>query len=1128
MLEVKKQIPEAQAGYRLMYLELLNWGTFDHVIWRIKPEGKTTLLTGANGSGKTTIVDALLTLLVPTTKRFYNQSSGADQKKDRDERSYMLGYYSKTLEEGKTASSALKLREIDDHSILLGCFYNPVNEQYLSIAQVRWFAGSEIKRAFIVAQHQFSIQEHIQPIDTRGDWRKRLKKLPKTEVFDSFKDYGAELVHRFGLRSEKALWLFGKTVGVKDIGQLNEFIRVNMLEEYEPEEDFKSLREHYETLLSTYNSIRKAKAQIELLTPVVEYSSQFEKAQDEFNALDEVKQILPAYYAEKENLFLEQANSDDTARIKDNTDREDQLKKDIGELHNKEIALNISISQNEAGRRIKQIEEALPHHGEEKDKRQKKSEKYDQLAKDISLKTNPSDKEFVSQRKKAESLLAEKSTEMEALGDEQFNLRTAKQKLEEVKNLLTLDIESFRSRKSQIPTENVLIRNKIAEAIGVEDHELPFAGELIKVREDEGDWEAAIENLLRDYGLQILIPEKHYRLASRYINEQRLGKLVTYLKVEVDRKLKNVTHNDRSVFYKIDIKTNHPFEGWLEQQFAERLDYICCEMEDFQRSRKALTKQGQSRNGDRHRKDDRPDRLNRNRFILGWDNKERIIALETELSQLNKDLESNSQQLKDSELKGKRLTQERDWLRDFIAFELYSEIDWKSEERKMKDLTNERESLLQNSKDLQRLNEQLEQAKEARAGKEKQAKDLISDNSTLKERITSRNKEIEENELILNNFSHVNLDDHLTKVTRYLPTDVTSESLTALKREKKSVLENVSTDLQGKSGEIKTLEKNLTKAMSNFITAPRQQELFPDWKGDVMNFQPLPDQRNEYRGLYERILKEQLPGHQERFRKYMSETAIEKITEFKTTLENRVEEIDEHIGDLNESLMLIDFEINPPTYIQLRCDETRDKFIRDFKDQLREALPDTGRRVVENTDELLEAEFLKIKELIDALAQDEPRRKKVLDVRNWLEFSAQETYRQTGEAGRYYDSSGSTSGGERAQFTYTVLAAAIAFQFGINRQDNQQRAMRFIAVDEAFSKLDPDKSLYLMKLCERLDLQLLVVTPLDKIHIVEPFISACHYVENKNRRTSSVYNLTIEEYHSKKADFQNLSDKESA
>ena len=55
----------AQAGFRLDYMEVYNWGTFHNSIYRISPQGTTSLLTGANGSGKTTWIDALLTLLVP-------------------------------------------------------------------------------------------------------------------------------------------------------------------------------------------------------------------------------------------------------------------------------------------------------------------------------------------------------------------------------------------------------------------------------------------------------------------------------------------------------------------------------------------------------------------------------------------------------------------------------------------------------------------------------------------------------------------------------------------------------------------------------------------------------------------------------------------------------------------------------------------------------------------------------------------------------------------------------------------------------------------------------------------------------------------------------------------------------
>jgi len=47
----------------------------------MQTNGKTSLLTVPTEVGKTTLIDALLTILVPGNKRFYNQSSGAEMKK---------------------------------------------------------------------------------------------------------------------------------------------------------------------------------------------------------------------------------------------------------------------------------------------------------------------------------------------------------------------------------------------------------------------------------------------------------------------------------------------------------------------------------------------------------------------------------------------------------------------------------------------------------------------------------------------------------------------------------------------------------------------------------------------------------------------------------------------------------------------------------------------------------------------------------------------------------------------------------------------------------------------------------------------------------------------------------------
>ena len=138
-----------------------------------------------------------------------------------------------------------------------------------------------------------------------------------------------------------------------------------------------------------------------------------------------------------------------------------------------------------------------------------------------------------------------------------------------------------------------------------------------------------------------------------------------------------------------------------------------------------------------------------------------------------------------------------------------------------------------------------------------------------------------------------------------------------------------------------------------------------------------------------------------------------------------------------------------------------------------------------------------------------------MDVRNWFEFWADEKFRNTDEIKKTYRQMGQLSGGEKAQLTYTILCSAIAYQFGITREGKNSRSLRFIAVDESFSNQDEEKATYLMELCKQLHLQLLVVTPSDKIQIVQEFIAHVHLAQRVNGRHSIMYNMTIKELQKK-------------
>ncbi|GAA3975115.1 SbcC/MukB-like Walker B domain-containing protein [Hymenobacter antarcticus] len=160
-----------------------------------------------------------------------------------------------------------------------------------------------------------------------------------------------------------------------------------------------------------------------------------------------------------------------------------------------------------------------------------------------------------------------------------------------------------------------------------------------------------------------------------------------------------------------------------------------------------------------------------------------------------------------------------------------------------------------------------------------------------------------------------------------------------------------------------------------------------------------------------------------------------------------------------------------------------------------------------------------IQPFILELRDQEKWRLEVTDVRNWSSFKAREYYRADNASKQVYESSGSLSGGEGAQLAYTVLGAAIAYQFGINRASGGHRSFRFIVIDEAFSKLDEDKSAYLLKLCASLGLQLMVVTPLTSLHLLEKGVRVIHWVTKAKQdpRRSVVRDIPIRVYQAEKA-----------
>jgi len=108
------------------------------------------------------------------------------------------------------------------------------------------------------------------------------------------------------------------------------------------------------------------------------------------------------------------------------------------------------------------------------------------------------------------------------------------------------------------------------------------------------------------------------------------------------------------------------------------------------------------------------------------------------------------------------------------------------------------------------------------------------------------------------------------------------------------------------------------------------------------------------------------------------------------------------------------------------------------------------------------------------------------------------------------------SGGQKEKLAYTILAASLAYQFGLEWGAETARDFRFAVIDEAFGRGSDLSTRFALQLFATLGLQLLIVTPLQKVHVIEPYVRAIGFVDNPTRSYSRLHTLTIEEFHERR------------
>jgi uncharacterized protein YPO0396 len=566
----------AAPGFRLERLEVLGWGTFDRAVWQFRLDGCTSLLTGDIGTGKSTLVDAMTTLLLPANRISYNKAAGAENR-ERTLRSYVLGHHKSARLDANGASRPVALRDHRSYSALLAAFRHEHLDQTVTLAQVFWLPegiNGQPSRLYVVAEAPLNIAEHFTGFGSDiAELRRRLR-TAGLKPFTAFPEYDKAFRRALGIPSRQAMDLFHQTVSLKSVGNLTDFVREHMLEPFDNADRVRALLTHFEDLTAAHNAVLKARRMLAGLGPIValgdeiaDISGQITRQEQERSAMEYAGARLALDLLAAEH----QTASDRARRAQLESDRQAAR---LEELRAEETGLRVA-REGHAGGRIGVLEQQIRHAGEQRDERRGRLRAFDEALAKAGLPgplTAAQDVEPLQES--AADLLVTVDEELAGIDTALTAIAVEDGELRRESGRIRDELTSLGQRRSSIPREQIELRRRLAADLEVAEDDLPYAGELVQVADGQREWVGAAERVLRGFALSLVVPDRHYDAVSGWVDDHHLNGRLVYHRVRHGEGEPPPVPEPQSLAAKLEVRPG-PLAPWVRAELAARADHLC-------------------------------------------------------------------------------------------------------------------------------------------------------------------------------------------------------------------------------------------------------------------------------------------------------------------------------------------------------------------------------------------------------------------------------------------------------------------------------------------------------------------------------------------------------------------------
>ena len=1084
---------------KLSKVTVYNWGSFNglHTL-NIDPEG--TLITGENGSGKSTIIDALMTLLRPASRVSYNLAAAQEKKNDRNLVSYIRGSFGSMVDDEGNQTSR-NLREQAVVTVIKALYEYTASKQQVALLGIFYInsdstAYSDVKKIYSVCPVDVDVKEllfRFKNFDVRP-LKEYLKAIEGCAVCDdNFSEYETHFRHRLHMDNQNAPALLGRALGLKKIDDLTNLIRTLVLEPGSVKEDAVNTIKQFDDLKNIHERLKEAQKQEEYLKDLPEQTTKFTKYQklclDYERAIEGLEPFVNRYAKDyyqgslKEKQFelgnLEAQKKDEDNRLIDAKRTHEQ---------------NLTALGANGGDKTKVLENEIGAKQKELTLVEKNASDYNSILKNLGLPTVTTQEEFYQSKSDADKLKEDLASQKQELEDQVINIALEGKKFEADKLVVKDEIESLQKhRGSNLSIKYQRLREDLASSLNININHLAYIAELIEVKESESSWQGAIERALGGLRQTLLVSKNDYELITKWLNARHTG---VHVRVQVVKDVAPgfTTFGNDGFLTKLNFK-KHEFTPFLKQHL-NNYDLCCVDSVDkLNVTEFSMTKEGLiHKNKGFFEKKDLTLVNDPSSWCIGFSNEDKLQNLNKKLSELQKQLLAVNDKVKAANAK-RDSVQEKISIIEYSlkSIDSFSKIDIRSVKEQIISLQEQYDILIHDSS-IAKLKEQCELSEKVL----KQAEDRVTKLMIAINNVDLAIKEIQSKLEALAKQPSVTLDANIELL------------LQDMMKKLKFTHQNVFTDIN-KSDFRNSLYQEEAVATNRMNDAKNKisniiAKFYEKWEALCIDWGSEFEAYEYYLKYLQQIEQEGLPKLVEEFKSKLNTEVTQSVACIVQKISQELDSIKDRIELINNVLKKAEFSEN--TYLSIEPKRIDNPAIKEFNQSTKAVM-----NLINETDS--ERRYKSIEKviniLINALNSNAQDLKSILDPRLRMKFLANVLDKTTGTIKDTLNSSSGKSGGEKEAFAGSVLAASLAYVLTPDNGDIPTYATVFL--DEAFSNTSDKVSKRVLKIFKELNLHVNLITPFKNIELARDFARSLVIVEKPaDTHNSAMCELTWQEY----------------